>query len=129
MTIVSFTDMIRVQLPKILPPSYRGTSIRYFYYVHCTISGRWLVLENGHHNNCSGHDLIKMVSISVVMVLAHELCLDSPNKNTSRFSLFFYSLPFHCSRHCLFFKLMQCFFFIFISMIEWLKLPCKSLFS
>ncbi|KAK8954996.1 hypothetical protein KSP39_PZI002111 [Platanthera zijinensis] len=54
------TYIIRAQLPLLLPPSYRGTSIRYFYYVRSTISGRWLVLENGHHDKISGNDLIKM---------------------------------------------------------------------
>lgn len=54
------TYIIRAQLPMLLPPSYRGTSIRYFYYVRSTISGRWLVLENGHLDKWSGNDQIKM---------------------------------------------------------------------
>lgn len=54
------TYIVRAQLPLLLPPSYRGTSIRYFYYVRSTISGRWLVFENGHHDQMSGNDLIKM---------------------------------------------------------------------
>ncbi|XP_020579400.1 uncharacterized protein LOC110024027 [Phalaenopsis equestris] len=68
----SKTYMIRVQLPMILPPSYRGTSIRYFYYVRSTISGRWLVLENGHHDKWSGNDLIEMECRAPLQVWATQ---------------------------------------------------------
>ncbi|CAO2183501.1 unnamed protein product [Urochloa humidicola] len=44
------TYIVRVQLPKILPPSYRGISIRYFYYVRSTLFGRSVVLGNGEQN-------------------------------------------------------------------------------
>ncbi|XP_026664806.1 uncharacterized protein LOC103718423 isoform X2 [Phoenix dactylifera] len=56
---VTKTYLVRVELPKILPPSYRGTSIRYIYYVRSTLRGRWLVLENGDHNR-STNDLIQL---------------------------------------------------------------------
>ncbi|CAA7402941.1 unnamed protein product [Spirodela intermedia] len=51
---------VRAELPRFLPPSYRGTTIRYMYYVKTTICGRWLVLENGHSNAQSGNDLIQL---------------------------------------------------------------------
>ncbi|KAG0498307.1 hypothetical protein HPP92_002998 [Vanilla planifolia] len=51
------TYMVRAELPKILPPSYRGTSIRYLYYVRSTMSGRWLVMDNGHND---GNNSIQM---------------------------------------------------------------------
>nr|CAB3486120.1 unnamed protein product [Digitaria exilis] len=44
------TYIVRVELPKILPPSYRGISIRYFYYVRSVLSGRSVVLHNGDQN-------------------------------------------------------------------------------
>ncbi|KAI0488861.1 hypothetical protein KFK09_028700 [Dendrobium nobile] len=66
------TYMIRVQLPMILPPSYRGTSIRYFYYVRTTISARWLVLENGHHDKWPGNDLIKLEARAPLQVWAMQ---------------------------------------------------------
>ncbi|CAN6250599.1 unnamed protein product [Urochloa humidicola] len=44
------TYIVRVELPKILPPSYRGISIRYFYYVRSTLFGRSVVLGNGEQN-------------------------------------------------------------------------------
>ncbi|KAJ0987099.1 hypothetical protein J5N97_005455 [Dioscorea zingiberensis] len=44
------TYIVRAELPKILPPSYKGTTIRYMYYVRSTLRGRWLMLENGHHS-------------------------------------------------------------------------------
>nr|CAB3488629.1 unnamed protein product [Digitaria exilis] len=44
------TYIVRVELPKILLPSYRGISIRYFYYVRSVLSGRSVVLRNGDQN-------------------------------------------------------------------------------
>lgn len=41
------TYIARVELPKTLPPSYRGISIRYFYYVRTTLFGRPVMLGNG----------------------------------------------------------------------------------
>ncbi|KAL3695876.1 hypothetical protein R1sor_009952 [Riccia sorocarpa] len=42
------TYMVRTLLPKVLPPSYRGTAVRYIFYI--TVSMRWSfsVVENGH---------------------------------------------------------------------------------
>ncbi|KAF3946682.1 hypothetical protein CMV_027078 [Castanea mollissima] len=40
--------VVRTVLPDIIPPSYKGATIRYFYYVKSTLSGQWLILENGH---------------------------------------------------------------------------------
>lgn len=40
--------VVRTVLPSIIPPSYRGTTIRYLYYVRATLAGQWLILENGH---------------------------------------------------------------------------------
>ena len=56
------TDVLRAELPKILPPSYRGVSIRYIYYVRSTISGRWFVLDNNDGSGVSTDDLIQVVS-------------------------------------------------------------------
>nr|XP_029122046.1 uncharacterized protein LOC105050477 isoform X2 [Elaeis guineensis]XP_029122047.1 uncharacterized protein LOC105050477 isoform X2 [Elaeis guineensis]XP_029122048.1 uncharacterized protein LOC105050477 isoform X2 [Elaeis guineensis] len=55
------TYLVRVELPKVLPPSYRGLSIRYIYYVRSTLCGWWLVLENGDHNRCT-NNLIQLES-------------------------------------------------------------------
>ncbi|KAI3862982.1 hypothetical protein MKW92_041036 [Papaver armeniacum] len=41
------TYIVRTELPDSIPPSYRGTTIRYFYYVRTTLAGRLLVLERG----------------------------------------------------------------------------------
>lgn len=40
------TYIVRLELPKILPPSYRGISIRYIYYVRSTLFGRLIDLGN-----------------------------------------------------------------------------------
>lgn len=44
------TYIVRLELPKILPPSYRGISIRYIYYVRSTLFGRSIELGNGDQN-------------------------------------------------------------------------------
>ncbi|KAI3984291.1 hypothetical protein MKX01_011245 [Papaver californicum] len=48
------TYIVRTELPNSMPPSYRGTAIRYFYCVRTTLSGRFLALERG-----SRRDLMK----------------------------------------------------------------------
>ncbi|KAI3897304.1 hypothetical protein MKW92_033813 [Papaver armeniacum] len=48
------TYIVRTELPDSIPPSYRGATIRYFYCVRTTLSGRLLVLERG-----SRRDLMK----------------------------------------------------------------------
>ncbi|KAK3033637.1 hypothetical protein RJ639_033762 [Escallonia herrerae] len=40
-------DVVRTLLPAIIPPSYRGATIRYLYYVRSALSGQYLILENG----------------------------------------------------------------------------------
>ncbi|XWS54333.1 hypothetical protein CRYUN_Cryun10bG0080900 [Craigia yunnanensis] len=42
------TYAVRAVLPSIIPPSYKGATIRYLYYIKSTLSVRWLILENGH---------------------------------------------------------------------------------
>ncbi|KAG1364215.1 hypothetical protein COCNU_11G010420 [Cocos nucifera] len=49
------TYLVRVELPKVLPPSYRGISIHCIYYVRSTLCGWWLVLENGNHDRCTNN--------------------------------------------------------------------------
>ncbi|XP_010250535.2 PREDICTED: uncharacterized protein LOC104592759 [Nelumbo nucifera] len=62
--IVSFgstkTYLVRTELPKVIPPSYRGTAIRYLYHVRSMLSGRWLTLENGHPHQESLENLIQL---------------------------------------------------------------------
>ncbi|GLT94226.1 hypothetical protein SLE2022_119790 [Rubroshorea leprosula] len=52
--------VIRSVLPSIIPPSYKGATIRYLYYIKATVSGRWLVLQNGHSTSNSIKDLIEV---------------------------------------------------------------------
>ncbi|KAJ8747294.1 hypothetical protein K2173_011559 [Erythroxylum novogranatense] len=40
------TYLVRAVLPVIIPPSYRGATIRYLYYIRSTFSGRWLTLDS-----------------------------------------------------------------------------------
>ncbi|XP_073001113.1 uncharacterized protein [Typha latifolia] len=54
------TYIVRVDLPKILPPSYRGVNIRYIYYVRSTLYGRWLLLDNGHQSKGLENNLLKL---------------------------------------------------------------------
>ncbi|CAI0415504.1 unnamed protein product [Linum tenue] len=52
------TYVIRTVLPSTIPPSYRGATIRYMYYVKGMLSARWLILDNGHSRKESRNDLI-----------------------------------------------------------------------
>ncbi|CAN6468284.1 unnamed protein product [Victoria cruziana] len=54
------TYMVRAQVPKVLPPSYKGTAVRYFYYIRSSLSGRWLVLDNYYSNGEALKDLIHL---------------------------------------------------------------------
>lgn len=54
------TYVVRTSLPSIIPPSYRGATIRYLYYIRTTLSGRWLILENGHSHMESVKDLTEV---------------------------------------------------------------------
>ncbi|XP_057793565.1 uncharacterized protein LOC131011175 isoform X2 [Salvia miltiorrhiza] len=40
-------DVVRTLLPSLIPPSYRGATIRYLYYIKTTLTGQYLVSENG----------------------------------------------------------------------------------
>lgn len=67
------TDVVRTVLPSIIPPSYRGATIRYIYYVKSTLSGRRLILENGHSHMESSKDLIELVCLlNYLTLMVHE---------------------------------------------------------
>lgn len=52
--------VVRTLLPATLPPSYRGATLRYMYYVRSTLSGKYINLENGHTREESIHDLSEL---------------------------------------------------------------------
>ncbi|XXG46690.1 hypothetical protein AAC387_Pa02g1470 [Persea americana] len=54
------TYIVRAELPKFIPPSYRGSTVRYLYYVRSTLCGQWMELENGHSHRESKRDLIQL---------------------------------------------------------------------
>ncbi|CAA0809896.1 Unknown protein [Striga hermonthica] len=41
------TYVLKALLPSLIPPSYKGATIRYLYYVRSTLSGQYLILEDG----------------------------------------------------------------------------------
>lgn len=49
--------VVRTILPNIIPPSYRGATIRYLYYARSTLFGKYLILENGPSASESIQDL------------------------------------------------------------------------
>ncbi|KAI7979505.1 hypothetical protein LOK49_Contig319G00008 [Camellia lanceoleosa] len=57
------TKTLRTLLPSIIPPSYRGATIRYLYYVGCTLSGQDLILENGNSHGELSRDFAELVRI------------------------------------------------------------------
>ncbi|KAL3845618.1 hypothetical protein ACJIZ3_003021 [Penstemon smallii] len=54
------TYVVRTLLPSIIPPSYRGATIRYLYYVRTTLSGQYLILENGPSHGESIQDFTEL---------------------------------------------------------------------
>ncbi|GMJ06720.1 Loss of TGN [Hibiscus trionum] len=54
------TYLVRAVLPNVIPPSYKGSTIRYLYYIKSTLFFRWLRLENGHSSKDSGGDLTEV---------------------------------------------------------------------
>ncbi|XP_021831846.1 uncharacterized protein LOC110771804 [Prunus avium] len=52
--------VVRSFLASIIPPSYKGATIRYMYYVRSTMSGQWLILENAHSRGESVKDFPEM---------------------------------------------------------------------
>lgn len=54
------TYVVRTLLPSIIPPSYRGATIRYIYYVESTLSGQQLMLDNTNSHRESSKDLIQL---------------------------------------------------------------------
>jgi hypothetical protein len=56
--------MVRMMLPKILPPTYRGTAVRYLYYLSSTLHWSPAVVENGNgHHSSSVAGLEPVVSL------------------------------------------------------------------
>ncbi|XP_028787269.1 uncharacterized protein LOC114743243 [Neltuma alba] len=52
--------VVRMLLPSIIPPSYKGSTVRYFYYVRSALMGEWLVMENGQSFAESVQDVTNM---------------------------------------------------------------------
>lgn len=48
-------------LPSVIPPSYKGSNIRYLYYVRSAITGGWLILENGQSRTEPTKDVTDLV--------------------------------------------------------------------
>lgn len=65
-------DLVRTVLPSIIPPSYRGATIRYLYYIKCMLSSQSLVLENGHSHEESSTDFAELVSILICQNSCHN---------------------------------------------------------
>ncbi|KAL9252053.1 hypothetical protein AKJ16_DCAP00278 [Drosera capensis] len=51
--------LVRIVLPDVIPPSYKGTTIRYLYYVRSALFGRWLILDDGDSPQETVRDLCR----------------------------------------------------------------------
>ncbi|XP_020228357.1 uncharacterized protein LOC109809447 isoform X2 [Cajanus cajan] len=49
--------VVRMLLPSIIPPSYKGSNIRYLYYVKSAFTGGWIIFENGQSRAESKNDV------------------------------------------------------------------------
>ncbi|KAG2304816.1 hypothetical protein Bca52824_033467 [Brassica carinata] len=54
------TLMVRALLPPIIPPSYKGATLRYHYYIKCTLSGRLMALANNQFYKDSTKEFIEV---------------------------------------------------------------------
>ncbi|CAK9170240.1 unnamed protein product [Ilex paraguariensis] len=68
-------DVVRTLLPSVIPPSYRGATIRYLYYVRSTLSGQYLMLENGHFPGESIRDLAELHFGGGTVTITSESCI------------------------------------------------------
>lgn len=55
--------MVRAILPEILPPSYKGATLRYHYFIKSTLSGRFMASENSQFYEDPTKDFIEVVSL------------------------------------------------------------------
>lgn len=83
--------MVRTILPSIIPPSYRGATIRYLYYVRSTLRGQYLLVGNGHFREESIRDLAELVS-SVCHSLHSFILLQSPFYEYAFYFIIWYSI-------------------------------------
>ncbi|CAN6697758.1 unnamed protein product [Malus baccata var. baccata] len=60
--------VVRSLLAPVIPPSYKGATLRYMYYVRSTMSGQWLILENAHSRGESVKDFPEMEARVPVLV-------------------------------------------------------------
>nr|VDD02888.1 unnamed protein product [Brassica rapa] len=64
------TLMVRAALPQIIPPSYKGATLRYHYYIKSTLSGRLMALENSQFYKDSTKDFIEVETRVPIQVWA-----------------------------------------------------------
>jgi len=62
---VLIADVVRTQLPSVIPPSYKGSNIRYLYYVKSAITGGWIIFENGQSHVESKNDVTDLVGFAM----------------------------------------------------------------
>ncbi|KAG5387997.1 hypothetical protein IGI04_029538 [Brassica rapa subsp. trilocularis] len=64
------TLMVRAALPHIIPPSYKGATLRYHYYIKSTLSGRLMALESSQFYKDSTKDFIEVETRVPIQVWA-----------------------------------------------------------
>ncbi|KAJ0234549.1 Immunoglobulin [Hirschfeldia incana] len=64
------TLMVRAALPQIIPPSYKGATLRYHYHIKSTLSGRLMALENSQFYKDSTKDFIEVETRVPIQVWA-----------------------------------------------------------
>ncbi|KAJ4769621.1 RAB6A-GEF complex partner protein 2 [Rhynchospora pubera] len=70
------TYIFRVDLPKLLPPSYRGTSIRYIYYVRATLYASFFHLDTDHQNNGPTGNSFKLEARAPLQIWVPQKCMN-----------------------------------------------------
>lgn len=60
-----YPDILRINLPTIIPPSYRGSTVRYLYHVKSEMSGKYVNMKDGHPHGESMQKLPDIVCLPI----------------------------------------------------------------
>ena len=70
-----YPDILRMNLPTIIPPSYRGSTVRYLYHVKSELSGKYINMEDGLPPGGSTQkfsDIVRLFNSSSFVIIFYE---------------------------------------------------------
>ncbi|GFP81372.1 receptor homology region transmembrane domain-and ring domain-containing protein 2 [Phtheirospermum japonicum] len=91
---VTKTFVVRTRLPSLIPPSYRGATIRYLYYVRSMLSGQYLVLEDGTSQGQSRQEFSQLearIPLQIWVIQKSSSILSEESRADGRFFISSYA--------------------------------------